>query len=142
MYRSKPARLMGTRSVHVRIRPGKDDPLDFAPDWSLEAFVFGELKAGKGSAPRDLVSLQPGDDVDVSDAFVALGAAVAQATTRAEVQAHWEVIKAARIDQEISEPELEKLRDVVGKRHESLPPDDDNQAVPASRGEQTRQEGR
>ena len=121
MYRNKPAKLVGARSVHIKLRPGKDDPVTFDPDWSLAGFIFNELKAGQGSAVRDLVPLNPGDDAEVSDAFIAFGAAIAQAGTRSEVAVTWDAIKGAAQDHEISEVELGRLKTTVGAKYAQLP---------------------
>jgi len=59
MYRDKPAIVVGARSVHTGIRPGKDNPQDLDPDWSLEGLIFDALKCDPANAhARDLAELQ------------------------------------------------------------------------------------
>lgn len=60
MYRDKPAVIIGARSVHVGVRPGKDKPRDLRADWSLEELVFGILKCDPAAAHvRDLAEMRP-----------------------------------------------------------------------------------
>lgn len=58
--RSKPGTVIGVRSVHVGIRPGYDDPIELARDWTVENIVFETLRCAPAEAhTRDLVALQP-----------------------------------------------------------------------------------
>lgn len=60
--RTKPGVVVGVRSVHVGIRPGYDDPIELARDWSIENIVFDTLRCEPGEAhARDLVELQPSE---------------------------------------------------------------------------------
>jgi len=60
MYRDKPAVVVGARSVHAGIRPGKDDPVTMAPDWSLEGLIFSTLKCDpRRGAVQQMVALRP-----------------------------------------------------------------------------------
>ena len=59
MFRDKPAVMVGARSVHVGVRPGKDDPMILAADWSLEGVIFNLLKCDPTNAhARKLAELQ------------------------------------------------------------------------------------
>lgn len=58
--RAKPGSVIGVRSVHVGLRPGYDEPLKLARDWSVEGIVFDTLRCLPDQAQtRDLVRLQP-----------------------------------------------------------------------------------
>ena len=51
--------MVGARSVNVGVRPGKDEPLNLDPDWSLEGVIFGLLKCDPTNAhARKLAELQ------------------------------------------------------------------------------------
>lgn len=59
MYRDKPAIVVGARSVHTGIRPGKDEPQALDPDWTLEALIFEALKCDPSNAQaRKLAEMQ------------------------------------------------------------------------------------
>ena len=59
MFRDKPAIMVGARSVNVGVRPGKDDPLNLDPDWSLEGVIFNLLKCDPSNTHvRDLAEMQ------------------------------------------------------------------------------------
>ena len=60
--RAKPGTVIGVRSVHVGIRPGYDDPIELARDWTVENIVFETLRCAPAEAhTRDLVALQPAE---------------------------------------------------------------------------------
>src|SRR5450755_665821 len=59
MFRDKPAIVVGARSVHAGIRPGKDEPKELDPDWSLEGLIFDALKCDpKKPAVQEMVTLR------------------------------------------------------------------------------------
>lgn len=59
MYRDKPAIVVGARSVHAGIRPGRDDPQQMAADWSLEGLIFNTLRCDpKRAAVQEMVRLR------------------------------------------------------------------------------------
>lgn len=59
MFRDKSAVMVGARSVHVGVRPGKDEPLTLDADWSLEGVIFNLLKCDPTNAhARKLAELQ------------------------------------------------------------------------------------
>lgn len=54
--RDEPAVVVGARSVHSGVRPGRDEPQTLADDWSLEWLIFEGLKCDPTKAhTRDLV---------------------------------------------------------------------------------------
>jgi hypothetical protein len=54
--RDEPAVVVGARSVHSGIRPGRDEPQRLPDDWTLEWLVFEALKCDPAKAQtRDLV---------------------------------------------------------------------------------------
>lgn len=56
MSREGPAIVVGSRSVHSGIRPGRDEPQKLSDDWSLEWLIFEALKCDPKTAHvRDLV---------------------------------------------------------------------------------------
>jgi hypothetical protein len=62
VYRDRPAIMVGARSVHAGVRPGKDKPKTLPDDWSLEWVIFDALKCDPAKARvRDLTNLQPGE---------------------------------------------------------------------------------
>jgi hypothetical protein len=63
--RTKPGTVIGVRSVHVGVRPGYDDPIELARDWTIENIVFETLGCSPVEAhTRDLVALQPSEPED------------------------------------------------------------------------------
>lgn len=63
--RTKPGTVIGVRSVHVGIRPGYDQPIELARDWSIENIVFDTLKCAPAEAhTRNLTALQPAEPDD------------------------------------------------------------------------------
>lgn len=63
--RSKPGTVIGVRSVRTGIRPGYDDSIELARDWSIENIVFETLGCAPAEAhTRDLVALQPSEPDD------------------------------------------------------------------------------
>jgi hypothetical protein len=62
VYRDQQPIIVGARSVHAGIRPGKDKPKPLPADWSLEWLVFDKLQCDPAKARvRDLTNLQPGE---------------------------------------------------------------------------------
>jgi hypothetical protein len=60
MFRDKPAVVVGARSVHAGVRPGKDKPKELDPDWTLEWLIFEKLQCDpKAAHVRNLAELQP-----------------------------------------------------------------------------------
>jgi hypothetical protein len=59
MFRDKPAIVVGARSVHAGVRPGKDEPRELDPDWSLEGLIFDSLRCDpKKPAVQEMVTLR------------------------------------------------------------------------------------
>lgn len=60
LSRDESAIVVGARSVHSGIRPGRDAPKTLPPDWDLEWFIFDALKCDPSNAHvRDLVEGKP-----------------------------------------------------------------------------------
>lgn len=60
LSRDEPATVVGSRSVHSGVRPGRDEPQTLADDWSLEWLIFEALKCDPAHAhTRDLVEPKP-----------------------------------------------------------------------------------
>jgi hypothetical protein len=60
LARDEPPIVVGARSVHTGIRPGRDEPLSLPEDWSLEWVIFEALKCDPSKAHvRDLVEGKP-----------------------------------------------------------------------------------
>ncbi|MGI5414288.1 hypothetical protein [Actinomadura luteofluorescens] len=52
--------VVGCRSVHTGIRPGRDEPMTLDDDWTLESVIFDALRCDPAKAHvRDLVDGQP-----------------------------------------------------------------------------------
>ncbi len=67
--RAKPGSVIGVRSVHVGVRPGYDDPVQLAADWTLESIIFDTLRCEPATAqPRQMTELQAheADPVEIS----------------------------------------------------------------------------
>lgn len=56
--RTQPGSVIGVRSVHVGVRPGYDDPVALAADWSLESIIFDTLRCEETAEPRRMTELQ------------------------------------------------------------------------------------
>lgn len=60
--RTKPGTVIGVRSVYVGIRPGYDDPIELARDWTVEGIVFDTLGCAPAAAhTRNLTQLRPAE---------------------------------------------------------------------------------
>ncbi len=60
LFRDAPAVVVGARSVHAGIRPGRDEPKPLPDDWTLEWLIFDALKCDPRKAHvRDLVESKP-----------------------------------------------------------------------------------
>jgi hypothetical protein len=118
--RSKPGIVVGVRSVHTGLRPGYDDPIELAKDWTVEGIVFDTLKCEPGQAhARDLVELQPAVETD-SPRFVALLEAIAKAPDLGVLKRHWDQIQPALNGGEIRADEAEQASAAVKARKEAI----------------------
>lgn len=127
--REDPAKVIGLRSVHAGVRPGRDDPKELPDDWTLEWLVFDALKCDpNGTHARNMVELQPGDEAPESPRFVALMEAIKDAADLAALKRHWEQIQPALAGEEISDDEAKKAGAAVAARKAEL---DVPTAVPA-----------
>ncbi|RBQ05178.1 hypothetical protein DQE82_26910 [Micromonospora sp. LHW51205] len=140
--RSKPGTVIGVRSVHVGIRPGYDDPIELARDWTVENIVFETLRCAPAEAhTRDLVALQPAEPDDerpvsappaarpVSGPPAALSAAatgllddLAQCTDETGLRRVWRAAGEAVNDGRISQAEAEHFQGQWRIRKEQLIP--------------------
>lgn len=60
LSREEPAIVVGARSVHAGIRPGRDEPKRLPADWSLEWLIFEALQCDPSRAhARELVEAHP-----------------------------------------------------------------------------------
>jgi hypothetical protein len=112
--RSKPGTIVGLRSVHLGVRPGYDDPLPLARDWSVEGVVFNMLKCDPSTAhTRDLVELAAHEPELVDQLLEQIRAV----TTREEYGAAAEACRAAT---GLTDDEVETLRTAMAKRRAEL----------------------
>lgn len=119
--REKPGQVIGLRSVHAGVRPGRDEPKDLPPDWTLEWLVFEALKCDPhGTHARKLVELQPGDEAPESPRFTSLMEAIKDAPDLAALKAHWSQIQPALANDEITEEEAQKAGAAVTARKAEL----------------------
>lgn len=60
LARDERPQVVGCRSVHTGIRPGRDEPMTLADDWTLEWLIFEGLRCDPSKAhARDLVDGKP-----------------------------------------------------------------------------------
>jgi len=91
MFRDKPAIVVGARSVHAGIRPGRDEPRQLAPDWSLEGLIFDTLRCDpKRAAQQEMVALR----TDITPAELR-DEALDRNTTPERIRELWKEAKAA-----------------------------------------------
>ena len=115
--REEPGQVVGLRSVHAGIRPGRDKPKDLPDDWTLEWLVFDALKCDPtGSHARKLTEIQPGDDAPESPRFTALILAIESAPDLAALKVQWAQIQPALADSEITEDEAQRAGAAVTAR--------------------------
>jgi len=113
--RAKPGVVVGVRSVHVGLRPGYDEPLSLARDWSIEGIVFDTLGCQPAEAhTRNLVELAPNEpDEEPQDgpsgrAFELL-TQIGAAGDKDTLGAAWKAIGAALTANVISQTDADKL---------------------------------
>jgi hypothetical protein len=112
--RAKPGIIVGLRSVHHGVRPGYDDPLPLARDWSVEGVVFDLLRCDPAQAHiRDLVEMQPAEPEPVDQLLVQ----IRSASTRDEYAAAVEACKAAS---GLTPDDVETLRSAMSERRAEL----------------------
>lgn len=60
LSRDEPPLVVGCRSVHTGIRPGRDEPMTLEEDWTLESVIFDALRCDPAKAHvRDVVDGKP-----------------------------------------------------------------------------------
>lgn len=119
--REEPGHVVGLRSVHAGIRPGRDKPKDLPDDWTLEWLIFEALRCDPtGSHARKLTEIQPGDDAPESPRYTALTLAIESAPDLAALRIQWAQIQPALADGEISEDEAQRAGAAVTARKAGL----------------------
>lgn len=119
--RGKPGRVIGLRSVHTGRRPGYDDPIELAKNWSIEGIVFDTLKCDPASAHvRDLAELRPGKDEPESERCLVLSAAIVDAPDLERLKGWYERIAPALEAGDITRVEAEQLAGAVKQRKAAL----------------------
>lgn len=119
MFRGQPAVVIGARSVHNGIRPGKDKPRELDPDWTLEGLIFDALKCDPAAAHvRDLAELRP--DVPEGWTSDAAMSAAAKAEDRDACVTLWHQAAAAAKDGACTAREAETVQKFLAARMETL----------------------
>lgn len=119
MFRDEPAVVVGARSVHNGVRPGKDKPRKLDPDWTLEGLIFDALKCDPGTArSRDLAELRP--DVPEGWTFDAAMTAAAKAENRDACVTLWHQAATAAKAEVCTAREAETVQKLLGARMETL----------------------
>ncbi len=119
--RENPGQVIGLRSVHAGVRPGRDEPKELPDDWTLEWLVFEALKCDPhGTHARKLTELQPGDEAPESPRFTSLIEAINDAPDLGALKRHWEQIQPALAGDEITEDEAKKAGAAVAARKAQL----------------------
>jgi AAA domain len=119
MFRDKPAIVVGARSVHAGIRPGKDEPQALDPDWTLEGLIFDALKCDPSAARvRDMAELRP--DVPEGWTFDAAMAASAKAADRDACVTLWRESATAAKAEACTGREAETVQRLLAARMETL----------------------
>jgi hypothetical protein len=140
--RGKPGRVIGLRSVHTGRRPGYDDPIELAKNWSIEGIVFDTLRCDPGSAHvRDLAELRPGKDEPESERYTVLSAAIVDAPDLERLKGWYERIGPALDGGEITRAEADALTASVRHRKAALG-SAQPQVKPASSGDEERRRRR
>lgn len=119
--REEPGQVIGLRSVHAGIRPGRDKPKDLPEDWTLEWLVFEALRCDPtGSHARKMTEIHPGDDTPESPRFTALILAIESAPDLTALKTQWAQIQPALADSEITEDEAQRAGAAVTARKAAL----------------------
>jgi hypothetical protein len=119
--REEPGKVIGLRSVHAGVRPGRDEPKELPDDWTLEWLVFDALKCDpNGTHARKLTELQPGDEAPESPRFVELMELIAKAADLAELKAQWDLVQPALNGELIRQDEADMASAAVRGRKAEL----------------------
>jgi hypothetical protein len=117
--REHPGIVVGSRSVHAGVRPGRDKPQELPADWTLEWLIFEALKCNPHDAQvRDLAALQTTEPE--SPRFVALTLAIESAPDLAALKIQWEQIQPALLGGEITDDEAKQAGAAVTARKAAL----------------------
>jgi hypothetical protein len=119
--REEPGKVIGLRSVHAGVRPGRDEPKELPTDWTLEWLVFEALRCDPhGTLARQLTELQPGDQAPESPRFAELMEAINAASTLGELKTAWDLIQPALNAEEIRPDESDTAGAAVKGRKAEL----------------------
>ncbi|MEV0968476.1 AAA family ATPase [Microtetraspora glauca] len=113
LARDADARVIGARSVHAGVRPGRDAAKPLPQDWTLEWLVFEGLKCGDGSHARQLTQPKAGAESPELDelseiAVELLGRAEDTATTE-QLTTVWKATGGALKAGQISQAEADHI---------------------------------
>lgn len=124
LARDSEARLVGARSVHVGIRPGRDAAKPLPEDWTLEWLIFDGLKCGADSHARRIVQPQAGaespDLDDLSDIAKELLGLAEDAADKDGLTKAWRATGAALKAGQISQAEADHVGRRITRLNEEL----------------------
>jgi hypothetical protein len=119
LARDDDARVIGARSVHAGVRPGRDAAKPLPQDWTLEWLIFDGLKCGADSHARQVVQPQAGaepPDLDqMSEIAQELLDKAEEHSSEADLMVVWRAITATVKAGQISPAEEAFLRSRVQK---------------------------
>ena len=91
--RAAPPQIIGLRSVHAGVRPGRDEPSTY-PDLTLDWLIFDHMRCDPDRAqPRRIVELKPGSGEPDAEQIDAFRASVLAATDEDTLKTVWAQIK-------------------------------------------------
>lgn len=115
--RSGPGRVIGVRSVHVGLRPGYDQPIELAREWTIESVVFDTLKCDPMAAhARNLAEPRAGHDAPDSERYTVLSAAIEDAPTLDSLKGWYDQIGQDLEAGKINDQEAARLTTSVRER--------------------------
>lgn len=119
--REEAAKVIGLRSVHAGVRPGRDEPKSLPDDWTLEWLVFEALRCDPhGTLARQLTELQPGNEAPESPRFTELMDEINAAEDVTGLKKAWDAIQPALNGEEIRPEEAEMAGAAVKGRKAEL----------------------
>jgi len=119
LHRDKPAVVVGVRSVHNGIRPGKDKPKALDPDWTLEGLIFDALRCDPSAAHvRDLTELTP--DVPEEWTYAAAVSDAAKAPDLDECRKLWRECAAAAKAEMCTAWQAKAVQELIAARMATL----------------------
>jgi hypothetical protein len=119
--REEPGKVIGLRSVHAGVRPGRDEPKELPNDWTLEWLVFDALRCDPhGTHARELVELQPGNAAPESPRMAELMAEISVAQDLPALKRAWDQVQPALNAEEIRPDEADVANAAVKARKAEL----------------------